>query len=82
LVPRLAVPLGWSAFVAALVIGQFGELFELPQAVLNISPFTHPPAVPAQDLVWTPILILLGVAAGLTALGLAALRRRDIAGAS
>ena len=79
LIPRWAVPIGWGALVAALIIGQFGDLFELPQALLNLSPFTHPPAVPAQDLVWTPILVLLGVAAALTAVGLAAFRRRDLA---
>lgn len=78
--PRWAVPVGWGALVAALLIGQFGELFELPQAVLNLSPFTHPPALPAQELVWTPVLALLGVAGGLAALGLAAFRRRDLTG--
>jgi ABC-2 type transport system permease protein len=78
LVPRVAVPIGWAALVASLVIGQFGELFELPQALLNVSPFTHPPAVPAQELVWTPILALLGLAAALATVGLAAFRRRDL----
>jgi ABC-2 type transport system permease protein len=80
LIPRFAVPIGWAALVAALVIGQFGELLELPQTLLNVSPFTHPPVVPAQELAWTPILLLLGVAVGLTTLGLAAFRRRDLAG--
>lgn len=78
LTPRWAVPVGWSVLVASLVIALFGELLELPQAVLNASPFTHLPAVPAQELVWTPILVLLGVAGGLAALGLAAFRRRDL----
>lgn len=80
LIPRLAVPIGWAALVASLVIGQFGQLLELPQTLLNVSPFTHPPAVPAEALAWTPILLLLGVAAGLATLGLAAFRRRDLAG--
>ena len=77
--PRWAVPIGWSALVVALIIGQFGELFELPQALLNVSPFTHPPAVPAQEFLWTPILALLAVAAGLAAIGLVGFRRRDLA---
>jgi ABC-2 type transport system permease protein len=79
LLPRWAVPVGWAALVMALVVGQFGDLFELPQALMNVSPFVHPPAMPAQDLTWTPVLGLLGVAAGLAAFGLAAFRRRDLA---
>jgi ABC-2 type transport system permease protein len=78
LVPRWAAALAWGALVLSLVMGQLGELLELPQAVLNVSPFTHPPALPAQELVWTPVLSLLAVALGLAALGLLALRRRDI----
>jgi ABC-2 type transport system permease protein len=78
LAPRVAVPIGWAALVAALVIGQFGELFELPQALVNLSPFSHPPAVPAEELAWTPVLVLLAVAAGLAAVGVAAFRRRDL----
>ncbi len=78
LVPRRAVSIGWGALGVSLVMGQLGALFELPQWVLNISPFTHVPAVPADDLQWLPLLLLLAVAAGVTGLGLAAVRRRDL----
>ncbi len=78
LLPRRAVAIGWGALGVSLVMGQLGALFELPQWVLNISPFTHVPAVPADELQWLPLLVLLGVAAGLTGLGLAAVRRRDL----
>jgi ABC-2 type transport system permease protein len=77
-VPRWAVPVSWAALVASLLMGQFGDLFELPQALLNVSPFTHPPALPAQELAWTPVLVLSGIAAALTTLGFAAFRRRDM----
>jgi ABC-2 type transport system permease protein len=80
LAPRWAVAAGWGALVAALVLAQFGALFELPQVVLNVSPFSHAPAVPAQALAWTPVVALTGVAVGLAALGLAGFRRRDLAG--
>ena len=78
LLPRRAVAIGWSALGVSLVMGQLGALFELPQWVLNISPFTHVPAVPAEELEWLPLLVLLAVAAGLTAIGVAAFRRRDL----
>ena len=78
LLPRWAVAIGWSALGVSLVMGQLGALFDLPQWVLNVSPFTHVPAVPAEQLEWLPLLVLLAVAAALTTIGLVALRRRDL----
>jgi ABC-2 type transport system permease protein len=78
LIPRWAVPAGWGALVASLVIRWFGELFEFPQALINASPFSHPPAVPAQEFEWLPVLVLLAVAVGLTSVGIAAFRRRNL----
>jgi ABC-2 type transport system permease protein len=79
LLARWAVAIGWGALVASLVMGQLGALLELPQAVLNLSPFTHVPALPAEELAWLPVFVLLGVAVALTALGAGAFRRRDLA---
>ena len=78
LAPRGAAPVSWAALVASLVMGQLGALLELPQSVLNLSPFTHVPLVPAEPLAARPLLALAAVAAGLTALGLIAISRRDI----
>jgi ABC-2 type transport system permease protein len=79
LAPRWAIALGWGALVVSLVLGQFGALFDLPQAVLNLSPFTHVPLVPAEDVRWLPVATLTGVAVLLTALGAVTFRRRDLA---
>ncbi|GIG86768.1 ABC transporter permease [Plantactinospora endophytica] len=79
LLPRLAVALSWSVFLLCVLVGQLGALLELPQAVLNLSPFTHLPAVPATDPTATPLVALLVVAVALTGLGLATFRRRDLA---
>jgi ABC-2 type transport system permease protein len=76
--PRFAVPLGWAALVASLILGQFGALFELPQAVLNASPFTHVPPAPAEEVCALPLLALLAIAALLTAGGFQGFRRRDL----
>lgn len=78
LVPRWAAAIGWTALGLSLVMGQLGALFDLPQWVLNISPFTHVPGVPAEELEWLPLVVLLAVAAALTSVGLIALRRRDL----
>jgi ABC-2 type transport system permease protein len=78
LLPRWAVAIGWSALGVSLVMGQLGALFDLPQWVLNVSPFTHVPSIPAEELELLPLVLLLVVAAALTTLGLVAFRRRDL----
>jgi ABC-2 type transport system permease protein len=78
LVPRMAVAFGWGAFIVALLLEQLGLMLDLPQWVINISPFTHAPAVPAVNVNATPLLILSAVALGLTLSALALFRRRNI----
>jgi ABC-2 type transport system permease protein len=79
LLPRRAVAIAWAAFALCLLIGQLGAILDLPQAMLNLSPFTHLPAAPADDVVATPLIMLLVVAAALLATGMTAFRRRDLA---
>ncbi|KIF07573.1 ABC transporter permease, partial [Streptomyces sp. RSD-27] len=77
--PRYAVA-AWAVAGAALALGWLGPALGLPQAVMDLSPFAHLPKLPgpgAWDLV--PSLVLTALAAALTAAGLAALRRRDLA---
>jgi ABC-2 type transport system permease protein len=70
--------LSWGLLVAFLLLGQLGAILQLPQWALDLSPFTHIPMVPAEDLEPLPILALLGVAVGLTGAGLIGFRRRDV----
>jgi ABC-2 type transport system permease protein len=79
LLPRWSVALSWAGFTVCLLIKQIGPLLELPQAVMNISPFSHVPALPAGDVTVAPIALLLATATVLGALGLRAFRRRDLA---
>jgi len=77
-VPDACVALGWIAVGLAVLLNIFGQALQLSHWVLDISPFTHAPRLPggavgAESLVW---LCVIGI--GLCALGLAALRRRDI----
>ncbi len=76
--PRLATAVGWAAFGACLFLGQLGAILQLSQAALDLSPFTHIPRVPGGDVSALPLVLLLAIAAGLVAVGLAAFRRRDI----
>ncbi|MFC4048166.1 ABC transporter permease [Actinomadura syzygii] len=76
--PR-ATSAGWGVLAACLFLGQVGPLLDLPQAVLDVSPFTHTPKLPGGDFSATPLIALTAVAVAVTAAGLLALRRRDIA---
>ncbi|MFC7547892.1 ABC transporter permease [Plantactinospora sp. GCM10030261] len=76
--PRLSVPLSWTVLAAFLLMGQLGAVLELPRPVLNLSPFSHVPAVPATDPTATPLVVLTGVAVALLMIGLVAFRRRDV----
>jgi ABC-2 type transport system permease protein len=81
LVPRFAVAISWAVLLGSLVVGQFGSLFELPQWVLNLSPFTHIPPVPSiplAEVTATPFVWLTAVAVVLVAVGTLAYRRRDL----
>ncbi|UCM91511.1 ABC transporter permease [Streptomyces marincola] len=78
LLPRYTA-VSWAVLLVALVIGQFGDLLRLDQMVLNLSPFSHIPDLPGAAFEAPPLLLLLALAAGLTCVGLAGLRRRDMA---
>jgi ABC-2 type transport system permease protein len=78
LVPRLAAVVAWLAVTACFVIGMLGQLLSLPQWVNDVSPFEHVPQLPAESFSVIPFVLLGVVAAALTAVGLAAFRRRDV----
>lgn len=66
--PRASMA-GWAALALCVVIGWLGPLLELPTWLSNLSPFQHPDGG----------LIVAGVTAVLIVVGLAGLRRRDLA---
>jgi ABC-2 type transport system permease protein len=77
-VPDACVAVGWTAVGLAVLLNIFGQALQLSHWVLDVSPFTHAPRLPggavgAAALAW---LCVTGIA--LCALGLAALRRRDV----
>ncbi|MEU6354410.1 ABC transporter permease [Streptomyces sp. NPDC047072] len=77
LAPRLA-PLSWGVAGAVLLIGWVGPALDVPQAVLDVSPFGHLPKLPGGGMEWGSVAGLTALAAGLVAVGLAGLRRRDM----
>jgi ABC-2 type transport system permease protein len=75
-VPR-AVAAAWGALGLFVVIGLFGQLFELPDWLIDVSPFQHVPQVPIEGLSLGSTAALVAVAAALLAVGFAGFRRRD-----
>ena len=71
-------PVVWALFVWALVAGMLASVLNLPDWVLDLSPFQHVPGLPAASMSWGPVAVLLVVAAALMAVGLWALDRRDM----
>jgi ABC-2 type transport system permease protein len=77
--PRCSGGIAWVAFFGALVAGpMIGGLLDLPEAVRNLSPFTHVPAIPAEPFTLLPVLVLTGVVLALAAVGASAFARRDL----
>lgn len=78
LLPRWSVALSWATLIVFLLLGQLGAVLDLPQAALNLSPYTHVPSAPAVDPAALPLVVLTGVAVLLLAAGTAGFRRRDV----
>lgn len=77
LAPRLTA-LTWAGLVACVVVLELGALLGLSQWIVDASPFAHVPKLPGSAFTATPLLWLTGIAAVLTAAGLASLRHRDV----
>ena len=77
LAPR-AVAVAWVALAVCFVVGLFGALLDLPAWLIDLSPYSHVPEVPASALTPGPLIALTAIAAALLLVGVAGLRRRDI----
>lgn len=71
--------LSWSVVVLSLLISEFGTMYAWPSFVMNLSPFTHVPLMPAQPMRWMPTLALLGAAMAVCGAAFTQYRRRDLA---
>ncbi|MDQ6715791.1 MAG: ABC transporter permease, partial [Actinomycetota bacterium] len=68
----------WALLAAFVVVGEFGSLFNLPERVMDVSPFVHAVVVPGGSVTATPLLVLVALAAALLAAAGVTFRRRDI----
>ncbi|MBW4095150.1 MAG: ABC transporter permease, partial [Acidobacteria bacterium] len=77
--PRVAATLSWAYLALLIVISGFGEIFNLPTAVISHTPLTATPRLPAEALSVGPLLILTSIAVLLWGFGLRRFSTRDIA---
>jgi ABC-2 type transport system permease protein len=75
--PRAAIAT-WAVLAICFVFAYLGVLLDVPQWLMNLSPFEHVPSAPVETITSGPLLTLTVVAVALGALGLVGFRRRDV----
>jgi len=78
--PRWASAVSWALLLVWLLLGPlFAPTFDLPAWLGELSPFTHVPKLPGGDADPVSLVALSVVGVALGAIGIAAMRRRDVA---
>lgn len=72
------VAIAWGLLAAFVVIGELGALLNLPQALIDLSPFSHGGVVPGGAVEGAPLVALAALAVVLGLAATAAFRRRDL----
>lgn len=76
--PTLVAPVGWGLVALTVLVGNFADLLDLPTWLRNLSPLSHPAAIPVEGFTMAPLLWLSTLALAAIAIGLFGLRRRQI----
>jgi ABC-2 type transport system permease protein len=75
--PR-ALPATWVLVAGCFAVGFLGQVLQLPQWVVDLSPFQHTPQLPAASLSVPSLAVLTLIGLSLTGIGALAFPRRDI----
>ncbi|TFJ92677.1 ABC transporter permease [Lentibacillus salicampi] len=78
-VPKVSSVVWLYVFYSFFVL-YFGGVFQFPEWVGKLSPFGYIPELPVDEMEWAPVVILIVIAVGLTAVGMLGFNRRDIQG--
>ncbi|WP_022873463.1 ABC transporter permease [Nesterenkonia alba] len=76
--PKIAGAVGWVFVGFGGVMSTFGQLLDLPDAILSLNLFGHLAEYPVEDIAWTPVLVLTGIGVVGVLLGLLGWKRREI----
>ena len=77
IIPKASV-LCWVYFVYIFIVGFFGDMLNMPKWSINLSPISHVPQLPLEDMQLGTLVILTLIALVLTAIGLIFYRKRDV----
>ncbi|SFE17815.1 ABC-2 type transport system permease protein [Lentibacillus persicus] len=70
----------WLYLFYSFVVLYFGNMFQFPDWVSNLSPFGYIPEMPIEEMAWMPVIILTVIALVLAVAGMLGYRKRDIQG--
>lgn len=76
-----APSLGWVAWLVvgwSAVVTWVGALLDLPEWLLELTPFAALPQGPVESMRWPPVLMTTALAIALAAAGVVGYRRRDL----
>ncbi len=79
IVPRLATPVAAGLAVVTYFLEFLGPAADLPEWIVNLSPFEHLGQVPGGSVAWGAALVMTAVGLVLGALGFATYAHRDLA---
>lgn len=68
----------WAVPVYSIFMAYLGGILQLPDWLVNISPFMNISRLPAETMTWTAPIVLTALAAILLTAGLTAFNRRDL----
>ncbi len=75
--PKVVI-IAWALLTAFLIVGELGPLLGLPNAVVDLSPFSHGTVAPGDSIPGIPLVALALVAAALVLAAGMTFRRRDL----
>ena len=75
--PSATIAASWAFLGAGVVLGIFGGMLGLDQAIRDLSPFTHTPVPSGSTTDWSGAWWMLAIAVATAAVAAAAMRRRE-----
>jgi ABC-2 type transport system permease protein len=76
--PRVAIAVTWGVMAAMWFATMLGEVFGLPQWLVDGLPFSAVPYLPFESMSWGPLVVMTLVAGGLAWSGIDRFARRDV----
>lgn len=77
--PRATIPIGWTTVGIAAILGTWGPILQIPEWLVDLSPFAHSPVPSGGEADWTGGFWMLGIGLAAAATAVWSMRRRELA---